>query len=270
MLVFQGRRLRVLAAWRERLRDLGIGEDSGWIALSRGELVSRSPSTRCYRIALGNGESVYFKRYVYPPRKLLEFWLRPSKAVVEAFGFARLRGLGIPSLDVLALGEVRRFGLLRAACVVTRGIPNSRTLEQFAREHWYWLPEPERRRVQREISQRLLQQLRRAHEAGFFHHDLKWRNILIHEGEQGFTPVWIDCPRAFQRRFGGRRGAVVDLSCLARLALGYLSLYDRYRFLRGYLGPGADPAEVKRLFRLVQARLERRPPRPLQLPPRDP
>ena len=54
-----------------------------------------------------------------------------------------------------------------------------------------------------------------------------------------------------------------------RLALGYLSLYDRYRFLRGYLGREAEPFQVKRLFRQVQAHLERRPPRPLQLPPRD-
>mgnify|MGYP000494157735 CR=1 FL=1 len=71
------------------------------------------------------------------------------------------------------------------------------------------------------------------------------------------------------RRFRRRRGVVVDLSCLARLALGYLSLYDRYRFVRGYLGPGADPVQVKRLFRQVQAHLERRPPRPLQLPASD-
>jgi hypothetical protein len=268
MLVFQGRRLRVLMAWRERLRDLGIGEDLGWITLSRGELVSRSPSTRCFRIPVGAGDSVYFKRYVYAPRKLMEFWMRPSKAVVEAFGFGRLRDLGIPSLEVLALGEVRSFGVLRAACVVTRGIPRSRTLEQFAREHWYWLPEAERRRVYGEISGRLLEQLRRAHRAGFFHHDLKWRNILIHEDEQGFTPVWIDCPRAFERRLWRNRGVVVDLSCLARLAVGYLSLYDRYRFLRGYLGPDAEPGRVKRLFRQVQAHLERRPPRPLKLPPR--
>ena len=267
MLVFHGQRLQVVSAWRERLGALGIAADSGWMALSRGELVSRSPSTRCYRIPLGDGENVYFKRYVYAPRKLLEFWLRPSKAVVEAFGFARLRALGIPSLEVLALGEVRRFGMLRAACVVTRGVPHSRTLEQFAREQWYPLPEPERSRVYREIAARLLEQVRRAHRAGFFHHDLKWRNILIQRGDCGYTPVWIDCPRAFQRRRRLRRGAVVDLSGLARLALSYLTLYERYRFLRGYLGPGAAPGQVKRLFRQVQAHLERRPPKPLQLPP---
>lgn len=269
MLVLQGGRFLVLPAWRRRLGELGIDGGRGWIGLSRGELVSRSPATSCFRVPLEEGESLYFKRYVYTPRHLLEFWLRPSKAVVEAFGFVRLRALGIPTLEVLALGEVRWAGMLRAACVVTRGISDTSTLADFARERWYFMSPAERRRVYRQIAGRLVEQLRRAHGAKFFHHDLKWRNILIRRDEDGYTPVWIDCPRAHSARLRCRRAAVVDLSGLARLAISYLSLYDRYRFLRAYLGPNADREAVKRLFRQVQAHLDRRPPKPLPLPPRN-
>jgi len=269
MQVFHGRLFRVLPQWRRRLAALGMAEDRDWMTLSRGELVSRSPSTRCFRIPLANGESLYFKRYVYAPNKLLEFWLRPSKAAVEAFGFARLHRLGIPSLEVLAFGEVRFLGLLRGACVVTRGVPDSQGMDRFAEQVWYPMAEPERRRVYREISGKLVEQLRRAHAGRFFHHDLKWRNILIRrDGQGGYTPIWIDCPRARIQRLRWRRGVIVDLSGLGRLALSYCSLYQRYRFLRLYLGSEADKDQVKRLYRRIQAHQDRRPVSLRQLPHR--
>jgi len=267
--VWHGQRFRTSSEWRERLAALGIAEDQDWMALAKGELASSSRVTRCFRMHLPDGESLYFKRYVYPPAKLLEFWLRPSKAVVEVFGLAQLRRLGIPTLEAVALGEVRFLGMLRGACLVTRGISNSCGLDIFAREIWDPMAEPERSRVLREISGKLAEQLRQAHRVRFFHHDLKWRNILIQpDGQGGYTPIWIDCPRADFRRLRWRRGVMVDLSGLGRLALSYCSLHARYRFLRSYLGNQATKGEVKRLYRRIQAHQARRPVTPVQLPPR--
>jgi hypothetical protein len=268
--VLHGRRFQAHPVWRERLAALGIADDLEWLTLNRGELVSGSNVTRCFRIRLSDGETLYFKRYVYPLRKLLEFWLRPSKAAVEAFGFAQLSRIGIPTLDTLALGELRFLGMLRAACVVTRGIPESQGLDRFAREVWFPMKEPGRTRVCREISDRLAEQLRRAHAARFFHHDLKWRNILIQsDGEGSYTPIWIDCPRADIHRLRWRRGITVDLSGLGRLALSYCNQYGRYRFLRSYLGTQATRQEVKRLYHRVRAHQARRPVTLLQLPGRE-
>lgn len=258
--VFQGTRWRALKDWEAPLARAGIGPDGGWLDLEQGELVSRSPSTRCFRLTLDSGEVVYFKRYRYAVKKWLEFWLRPGKAAVEAFGYARLASLGIPSLDVVAFGEQRLFGMLQAAFLVTRAVPDSLDLARFAQEVWRPLPPPERRRLYREIAGQLLLQLQRAHGAGFFHHDLKWRNILIQRQGDRLVPVWIDCPRAEERSLFRRRGVVVDLSGLARLALGYCSLRDRYRFVRDYLGPEAERGAAKALFRAVKAHLDRRPP----------
>ena len=259
--VFHGRSFHVLPEWRERLAEIGIAEGTDWPRLAVGRLVSRSPSTRCFEIPLEAGGKVFFKRYVYPPRKWLEFWLRPSKAAVEAFGYARLRQLGVPTLETLALGEVRSFGMLKGTFLVTRGVPNTTDMEAFARDFWRPMEARARRRVYEEISTKLLQQVRRAHGADFFHHDLKWRNILIRQDTDSYTPLWIDCPRARYQHLRRRRGVMVDLSGLARLALSYCSLYDRYRFLRRYLGPDADRRETKRLFRRIQAHLARRPPK---------
>lgn len=258
--VFQGTRLLTQPDWEAPLARAGIRSDGGWIDLEAGELVSRSPSTRCFRLTLDSGEVVYFKRYRYVMKKWLEFWLRPGKAAVEVFGYARLASLGIPTLDVVAFGEQRLFGMLKAAFLVTRAVPDSLDLARFAQEVWRPLPPPERRRLYQEISGQLLLQLQRAHGAGFFHHDLKWRNILIQQQEDRLVPVWIDCPRAEKRHLFRRRGVVVDLSGLARLALSYCSLRERYRFVRDYLGPEAERGATKALFRAVKAHLDRRPP----------
>lgn len=268
--LLHGRLFRVLPEWQSRLAALGIAQDQDWMNLSVGALVSRSPSTRCFRIALQGGESVYFKRYVYAPRKLLEFWLRPSKATVEAFGFTRLHRLGIPTLEVLAFGEVRFFGMLRGAFLVTRGIPHSQGMDRFAEKVWHRMSASERDRVYEELSGKLVEQVRRAHAARFFHHDLKWRNILIQSDEQGgYTPIWIDCPRARIQRLRWRRGVMVDLSGLGRLALSYCTLRQRYGFLRRYLGIEAHKEEVKRLYRRIQAHQARRPVRLLSPTPRN-
>ena len=66
-------------------------------------------------------------------------------------------------------------------------------------------------------------------------------------------------------RLRRRYGITADLSALARVALSYLSLYQRYRLLAAYLGESAGPAERKYWYRRVQRRCERRLPKPTVL-----
>jgi hypothetical protein len=104
-------------------------------------------------------------------------------------------------------------------------------------------------------------QLQKAHANRLFHHDLKWRNILIQSDGGRYIPVWIDAPRASRMFLRNGRGVVADLSCLARIAVTLLSSYDRMRFIWRYLGDGREPGDAKRLYRKVAAHLGRRPPR---------
>ena len=267
--VFHGQKFLVDPAWRERLAALNIAPDRGWSQAVGDGLVSTSPSTKCYRMVLPEGGTVYFKRYTYPLKKLLEFWLRPGKCAVEAWAYGRLHELGIPSLDVVAFAERRVLGMLVATCIVTREVPDTQELGKFALNSWYQMPEPERGQVYSEIASQLVEQLRKAHRGNFFHHDLKWRNILVQHRNGHYTTVWIDAPRASAMRFRRRRGVVVDLSGLARYAVSLLSKYDRMRFVWRYLEGERRPGDAKRLYREVAQHLDRRPPRPLKLPPRD-
>ncbi len=261
--VVHGSRFRVEPAWKERLAAIGIAEDRDWTRVVGDKRMSTSPATKCYRTLLGDGSVVFFKRYVYPKKFWLEFWMRPGKSAVETWAYRRLQELGIPTLDVVAFGERRILGMLIATFLVTREVPNAPELRSFATEIWSGMPQQEKRRVYEQISQTLVKQLRTAHENRFFHHDLKWRNILIRKEGDRYTPVWIDAPRASSMRLRRRRGVIVDLSGLARVAVSLLSRYDRMRFICHYLGNDRKPGDAARLFRQVARHLGRRPPRPL-------
>jgi tRNA A-37 threonylcarbamoyl transferase component Bud32 len=178
-----------------------------------------------------------------------------------------MQQLGIACPQVLAMGEQRRFGQLQAAFIITRGLDDSDNLEHFARHTWYPMAADQRRLVYRQIRHALLRQLRAAHGAGFCHHDLKWRNVLVRAEQNEYTTYWIDCPRARFMKHRPRRLQLVDLGALARLAISYLSPFEQMRFLRDYLGP-QHASQARRLFLDIQAYLARRPPEKLDLPAR--
>lgn len=263
--VRHGEVFRIDDAARDELAQIGITQDSDWMQFSEGTLVSGSPATKCYRCELPDGRTIYFKRYVYPKKYWLEFWMRPGKAAVECWAFSRLRQLGIPTLDTIAFGERRLAGMLLGVCIATRGVPDTIDLQQFVRTVWCHWPRARRRAVARAIGRRLLGQARTAHQAHFFHHDLKFRNLLINPSGDPDSLVWIDAPRASRMPLRERRGVVTDLSGLARTAVSLFSPLELMRFLHVYLGPDAGKGEAKRLFRAVQRHLGRRMPKPLAL-----
>jgi hypothetical protein len=265
-LLFHGLQEYCQPQWQARLQQAGMLEQ-GWQNWSEGELVAASHITRCYRVVQDNNETIYLKRYNYTRSKLQFSWPLPSKAAVECYGYGIMQQLGIACPQVLAIGEHRKFGQLQAAFIITRGIDNSDNLENFARHTWYPMAADQRRQVYRQIRNALLQQLRSAHGAGFCHHDLKWRNVLVTKEQNEYTTYWIDCPRARVMRHRTRRLQLVDLGALARLAISYLSPFEQMRFLRDYLGP-RQAHLARRLFLDIRAYLARRPPEKLDLPAR--
>lgn len=258
---FHGETFIADPAWQERLDRIGLSKDLPWDDLYIGKRVSGSPHSSCFRIELDDGEAIYFKRYVYPPKRWFEFMFRPGKAAVEAWAYSTLKRLGIPTLEVVAFGERRIFGSLMASFIVTREVPDTQDMSRYGPDVWYHLPQDERRRVYQEVTGRLIEQIRRAHAASFFHHDLKWRNILLQKGTDGYMPVWIDAPRASLMGLRRRRGVVVDLSGLARIAISLTSKYDRMRFVWQYLGNSRGPGDASRLYREVAKHLGRRMPK---------
>ena len=255
-----GNRLYFEDGWEDRLKEIGLQQGSHWHVLEPGPLVTGSLVVNTYRVPLSSGVAVYFKRYVYNNK--YRYLLQQSRAANEVYCYRQLADIGIPTLKPLVLGEIREFGCLIAACIVTREVPDSLSLDEFARQHWCKLPQAERSRVYREISTEIIRQLQRAHRNNFFHFDLKWRNILVRRDADGhYHCSWIDCPRGRYMRLRPGRGQVVDLSSLARLSLSYLSRTRRLRFIYDYLGEKASRKQARSLFMKVDRHLSRRMPR---------
>jgi len=264
MLTVHGSAGLVDSDWAEKLAPLTLNDPSGWSRFSDGEVASASKSTNSFKVTLAAGEQVYFKRYVYFSRRFRSFFL-PSKTVVEGWGLTQMAKVGCRTPELLAIGEKRVLGNIRAAYLVSRAIDNTVSLSVLAEQlrglreqnlqQWSWWV--------KSISIDLIPQLQAMHGAGLFHYDLKWRNLLVEQRPSGCRVHFIDCPRARRHRWRHFRGQVVDLSALSRLAIVHLSSFQRLRFFSLYLGSEYDRVYARKLLRAVNAHLSRRPPRGL-------
>ncbi len=264
-----GNRLYFAPGWEEKLREIGLRSNQSWDTIEAGEAIAINKRTRTRRITLSCGETVYFKRYLMFG-KPFRFFLRPGQAAVEVYSYRVMAKLGLPIAEPVAVGEIRRWGSLFAGCIVTREIPGSVTLQEYAAGEWLSLPPEQRRRVQAHISSIICRHLQIMHRNRFFHFDPKWRNILIRSEADGTIAGiwWIDCPRG--RRLPAwyaEHGRVRDLASLSRKALSFLTRSQRLRFLRNYCGEGASRHEIKRLARKIDSFLRPKMPK-IEKPPK--
>jgi predicted unusual protein kinase regulating ubiquinone biosynthesis (AarF/ABC1/UbiB family) len=93
--------------------------------------------------------------------------------------------------------------------------------------------------------------VRRIHEDGFTHGDLKWRNILVTTTDAPCV-FFIDCPSGSRKSFFRRRHFVIkDLAGLDRPAAEYLSRTTRLRFYLWYSNQTRLTQEDKALIARV-------------------
>ena len=258
--IFHGTQLSVDPAYQSYLSSLLLDDLSTWESFDQGMALSVG-KTVCLKVSPSDEqETVYFKRYLYKKNRW-EFFLRRSKAANELINYQRLKKLNIATLDTIALYEQRSLGRLKLACIITKELRNTMQLDDFYKNVLLNMPKQQASRVFNSLKEQLFQQLRTAHNAGFFHLDLKWRNILIQQEGDTYTPIWIDCPRGVQRRYFNYSLKVADLSGFSRKALSFFSERQLYRMLRQYLGNTSDKSEAKKLFIDISEHLGRRPPK---------
>lgn len=204
---------------------------------------------------------VFFKLYRFD-RPSWRFWLRASKAWREFDNYVLFERLGIPCVQRVACGEVRDwFGRLRAAFILTVAVPAAVTLEA----HMLQLRRspPEASRAERAaLFRQLAAMTRRLHEAGFFHNDLYWRNVLVTHGPDGSPALWwIDCPRGGRLGWlAGRRRQIKDLAALDLSAAELCARTERLRFLEDYLSLDKLDARARQLAREILEYRRRRWP----------
>lgn len=202
----------------------------------------------------GQPEEVFYKQYEYA-RPAWGFLGRASKARREWDSYAAFARLEINCAERLAVGEERdALGRLQRAFILTRTVPEARTLTEFVEQKCADRRSAEARMLRGSLLRQLADMTRRLHKGGFFHNDLYWRNILVtRSGKSEPVLWWIDCPRGHFSRWKRHRLALKDLAALDRLAAKHCSWGERLRFVREYLGRTRLDDATKELARAALA-----------------
>ena len=204
------------------------------------------------RDASGMNVPVFFKQYIHHPPSLA-FLGRASKARCEFDNYAVFTKLGLRCAERMACGEQRDgFGRLRSAFIITRAIPDAMGLIEFMTKRCPRCSGPAVHALRRSVLAQLAAMTRRIHAAGFYHHDLVWRNILVTLSVPDQPLVWwIDCPRGQFDTWSPwrRRRLLKDLASLDKSASKFCSRTERLAFVQSYLGRQSIGAEVRKLAR---------------------
>ncbi|HPF37858.1 MAG TPA: lipopolysaccharide kinase InaA family protein [Phycisphaerae bacterium] len=134
-----GETLTIDDRYRERLAAAGLERFDALLRADVGEVVTRRKDRETRRVIVGVGEdreTLYIKRcfsigpkHAFWPR----FLMRPchTPPIKEAKAIAMCRAAGIPTVDVVASGEMRRVGIPSAGFVVMTAAPMAWTLNDW-------------------------------------------------------------------------------------------------------------------------------------------
>ncbi len=218
------------------------------------------PQTKRFYYPQGaNSEEFYLKIYHrgYFPGSIKDL-CRSSKAFRALKQGLALTEQGFHVPLAVAAGEERDLRLLKRAFLLTVGVEGS-PLPLFLREHFAVPLAGAALREKRGSLRRLALETRRLHQEGFVHGDLVPSNILVRPEESGVSffymdndrtrryPVWL--PQSLWKR---------NLVQLNRFVLSGISLQDRMRFLRTYLGRDSWAERDRELMRWLEKKTRKR------------
>ena len=177
-------------------------------------------------------------------------WLGISRYRREVRNLHYFASLGLRTPEVVAWGQEYRFGFLQQAVLVTAEVTDAMDLAALIREQTVYAHGVTRARA---ILAQIAISTRALHASGFYHKDLKPRNILVRHNKAQPELFFFDCPSGHRPpKFMLRRGIVRDLAHLEDGLRGHvrradlLYMYKQYRGCER-LSPG-DKALVKEVL----------------------
>ncbi len=177
---------------------------------------------------------------------------------------------GIPVAQPLAVLERRVGQILTDSVFITENVEPSVNLRVFLTSILPVLPQELRRRVKISLTEKLATILKKMHQNGFSHRDMKATNILLRnvtiESAKDIIPeqiqiILVDLDGLKLKR---RTNPKDQLRALTRLSISadlsaYVTLTDRLRFLKFYMRRiGSGKPEWKKLWRDIQSEREKK------------
>ncbi len=150
-------------------------------------------------------------------------------------------------------------GLQVRQYLITEAIPNSTTLFDWQQEQFPQLDKQQQPKVLTNVANQLAHQLRRLHACGFEHRDLKSKNILLSQANGEYRTWLLDLEGVRHWPVLPQQRWIQNLSRLnaSSLSVSEISLSDRLRFLKTYLG-SAYSRSWKQTWQKIEARTRRK------------
>ncbi|MCX5682707.1 MAG: hypothetical protein NT049_03380 [Planctomycetota bacterium] len=192
-----------------------------------------------WRLTLLDGRGLVLKRHKRVGRKGPGRGLLGTRSLAAFRKGHALLARGIATARPVAAVDLRRRGAVKDTLLVTEPVAGMPLSE--------WLRQNPPARERRQLIRALAQMVRRMHDSGFSHRDLKAPNILVvARGACGPRPVLVDLDgvRAVLRATAARRGKDLMRLSVSLDEWGVARRTDRLRFLRAYLVPRGCPGAI--------------------------
>jgi serine/threonine-protein kinase RIO1 len=207
------RRFEVAPGMSPLLEAAGIHCVDDALKKEIGTPVAGARSSWVRRVPAGD-HALYVKCFVYPTLKdaLLRFASRRfihHRALREWRSIELQKTLGLPVVEPVCLGELRRMGLLRASVIATEEFSGCKRLDDLLRDG--------DGAVRANAADAVAHYIARLHRSGFIHGDLNARNVLVRD-EKDLRNV--DSSHGRRRQWPGRL-TIEHLKDLAPISLAF-------------------------------------------------
>lgn len=256
--------IHIHTAYRESLASHGLDTVENVLGRATGRIAAWSRTTDVLVVpGHEGGPGFYIKRYRYP------FWSNRIRCMFRGAFFGRhralaefrlldqMRRLGIPSIRPIAYGARRVAHFVAASFLITEETPEAINLTSAAQA-----PRPELTSfaMRQQAAERLASLVAGAHELGFQHGQLFWRNILIRPDPVGAPEFFLldPRPRCGRRwRAAGESWWTAELAQLLASALPFTTRTERLRFAHAYFGRRGLDRQMKGDLRTVDRQARR-------------
>jgi len=210
--------------------DKSAFESMAGLLQSPMESITQDSSSGVSKLSLGR--NYYVKAYTGRGGERLKQLLGISRYHREYKNLNYFKELGLGTPEIAAFGGEHVLGFLRSGALVTVEVSDSVTLEQLLESGEFYL---KGRVVVRGLLDQLAWAVRTLHQRGFFHRDLKTRNILVRDFGGQCELYFFDCPSGHHPPgFLQRRSIMRDLAYLERGMRGYIRSADLLYLFKAY------------------------------------
>jgi tRNA A-37 threonylcarbamoyl transferase component Bud32 len=203
-------------------------------------LVKTTPKGAVTSFSLSDGVAGYVKEFKNQGfARLLEtmFYVPRGRKAWKAGH--RLRLLGVPCAELVALVEEHRFGMVRSSYMIMKEIPDATRLNAFLMRTYFRVSghlTPEEALQKRELIRLGAQALRALHAKNIYHKDLSAKNVLVgHDSGGAMRFYFVDLDSIEFPPWLSLRRRIKNLAQLNGLP-GCITTADRVRFYMEYFG----------------------------------